>query len=349
MRIRKRKLTRKIWTKSKGEISLNLLEECRDAKRIGISGHVRPDGDCVGACLGLWQYLVKCLPAATVQVFLEKPADIFREIKGFGEIRSDFPEEAEFDVFFALDTSADRLGGAERCFQAAKKTINIDHHISNQGSGQINHIRPEVGSTCEVLYDLMDPQRLDRDLAQALYVGMIHDTGVFQYSNTTPATLEKASRLIGFGFDFPKLILETFYQKTYVQAQVMGRALMESIRFLGGACIVSTIDRKTMEFYNVGPADLDGIVNQLRNIQGIDCAIFMYETGVLEYKVSMRSSEKVNVAEVAAYFGGGGHARAAGCSMTGTFHDCVNNLSLHIEKSLKKWEAEHDERDNRDR
>ena len=104
--------------------------------------------------------------------------------------------------------------------------------------------------------------------------------------------------------------------------------------------------KDSMEFYNVGPKDLDGIVNQLRNIEGIDCAIFMYETGTLEYKVSMRSSEKVNVAEVAAYFGGGGHARAAGCNLTGTFHDCVNNISLHIEKALKKWEAEHDERDN---
>ena len=327
-------------------MNLNLLEECAGAKRIGISGHVRPDGDCLGACLGLWQYLGKCFPAANVQVFLEKPADIFKSMKGFGEIDTDFPEEAAFDVFFALDTSVDRLGDAEKYFKAAGKTINIDHHVSNPGGGHINVVRPDVGSTCEIIYDLIDLGQLDRDMAQVLYVGMIHDTGVFQYSNTTPATLEKAAKLISYGFDFPNLILETFYQKSYVQAQVMGRALMESIRFLQGACIVSAIDKKTMEFYNVGPKDLDGIVNQLRNIEGIDCAIFMYETGTLEYKVSMPSSEKVNVAEVAAYFGGGGHARAAGCNLTGTFHDCVNNISLHIEKALKKWEAEHDERDN---
>ena len=325
---------------------MDLLAECREAKRIGIAGHIRPDGDCLGACLGLWQYLKKCLPEAETKVFLEKPADIFKEIKGFGEIDSDFPEESPFDVFFVLDTSTDRLGGAEKYFKAAAKTINIDHHVSNQGGGQINVIRPQVGSTCELIYDLIDLEQLDKDMAEALYVGIIHDTGVFQYSNTTPETLKKGAKLISYGFDFPNLILETFYQKTYVQAQVMGRALMESIRFLGGRCIVSSIDKKTMDFYNVGPKDLDGIVNQLRNIEGIDCAIFMYETGVLEYKVSMRSSEKVNVAEVAAYFGGGGHQKAAGCNMTGTFHDCVNNLSLHIEKALKKWETEHDERNN---
>jgi len=315
-------------------MSLDLLKECKDAKRIGISGHIRPDGDCVGAVLGLQMYLRKSLPEAEVEVFLEKPADIFREIVGFDEINSEFPEQEPFDVYFALDCGADRLGDAEKYFKAAKKTINIDHHISNPGSGSLNHIKPEVGSTCELIYDLIDLNRLDKELAMALYIGIIHDTGVFQYSNTTPATLEKGAKLIGYGFDFPRLIQETFYQKTYLQTQIMGRALMESIRFMDNTCIVSVVDKKTMEFYDVTSKDLDGIVNQLRNIEGISCAIFMYQTDVLEYKVSMRSDEKVNVAEVASYFGGGGHARAAGCTMRGTFYDCVNNLSLHIAKQL---------------
>ncbi len=313
----------------------DLIKECENAERIGISGHIRPDGDCVGAVLGLWQYLKKCLPDAEVKVFLEKPAEIFSGLKGFGEIISDFPEEKPFDVYFALDCGAERLGGAEKYFRAAAKTINIDHHISNPGTGMINHIRPQVGSTCELIYDLTDRSKLDCDMAMAIYTGIIHDTGVFQYSNTTPETMRKAADLISFGFDFPRLIQETFYMKTYVQAQIMGRALMESIRFLDGRCIVSVVEKKTMDFYNVNAKDMDGIVSQLRNIEGIDCAIFMYQTDVLEYKVSMRSSEKVNVARIASFFGGGGHARAAGCTMKGTFYDCVNNLSLHIEESLK--------------
>ena len=239
-----------------------------------------------------------------------------------------------FDVFFVIDCGADRLGEAEKYFRTADKTINIDHHISNPGSGSVNYIRPQVGSSSELVYDLMEEDKLDRDIAMAVYIGIIHDTGVFQYSNTSPATMEKGAKLIGYGFDFPRLIQETFYQKTYLQAQIMGRALMESIRFLDGCCIVSAIDRKVMDFYHVEPKDLDGIVNQLRNIKGVECAIFMYQSGVLEYKVSLRSSERVNVAKVAAYFGGGGHARAAGCTMKGTFHDCINNLSLHIEREL---------------
>ncbi len=315
-------------------MSLNIVEECSKAGRIGISGHIRPDGDCVGAVLALQQYLRKCLPDAKVKVFLEKPAEIFKELKGFDEICSDFPEEQPFDVFFALDCGAERLGGAEKYFRAAKKRINIDHHVSNPGTGDLNEVRPKVGSVCEVLYDLMDLEMLDEELAKALYIGIIHDTGVFQYSNTTPRTLQKGAKLISYGFDFPRLIQETFYSKTYMQAQIMGRALMESIRFLDGSCIVSAVDKKTMDFYGAEAKDMEGIVNQLRNIKGISCAIFMYQTGTQEYKVSLRSDECVDVARVASFFGGGGHARAAGCTMRGTFHDCVNNLSRYIEKEM---------------
>ena len=319
---------------------MNLLQEVSGAKRIGISGHMRPDGDCVGACLSLWQYLKKNLPDTDVTIYLEKPSEIFKNLTGFDDIVTDFPKEKPFDVYFALDCNEERLGAAGDYFRAAGKRINIDHHVSNEGCGDVNLICPQIGSTCEVLYDLIGEDALDKDIAETLYTGIIHDTGVFQYSNTSPDTMRKGAKLISYGFDFAKLVQETFYQKSYVQAQIMGRALMESIRFMDGKCIVGMVDRKTMEFYQVTPKDLDGIVNQLKNIKGVSCAIFMYQTDVLEYKVSMRSDENVDVSEVAMYFGGGGHVRAAGCTMHGTFHDCVNNLSLHIEKQLLKQESE---------
>ena len=265
---------------------MNLLQEVSGAKRIGIGGHIRPDGDCVGACLSLWQYLKKNLPEAQVKVFLQRPAEIFGRLTGFDEIVDDFPEEESFDIFFVLDCNAERLGEADKYFQSAGKRINIDHHVSNPGCGDVNLVRPEIGSTCEVLYDLME-ESLDRNLAETLYTGIIHDTGVFQYTNTTPETMMKGAKLISYGFDFAGLIEESFYQRTYIQSQIMGRALMESIRFLDGRCIVSVVSRKIMEFYHVQPKDLDGIVNQLRNIKGVNCAIFMYETDVLEYKVSI--------------------------------------------------------------
>lgn len=316
---------------------MDLKMECANAKKIGISAHIRPDGDAVGSSMALYLYLKKLCPEAEVKLFLETPPACFEHLKYVKEIDSEYVFDGIFDVFFALDTSADRLGKAEGFFKNAKKKINIDHHISNKnGCGDVNEVKPDVGSTAEVLYGIFEEAYLDEDIAVALYTGMIHDTGVFQYSNTSPRTLEIAAKLIGFGFNFSKIIEESFYQKTYLQNQILGRALMESLRFMGGRCIVSCVDKKMMDFYNVVPSDLDGIVNQLRNIKGVDCAIFMYETGLMEYKVSMRSNECVDVSKVASFFGGGGHMRAAGCTMKGTVHDVINNLSLHIAEQLKR-------------
>ncbi len=315
---------------------MNLLKECEGAKRIGISGHIRPDGDCVGSCMGLYLYLKKELPEASVQVFLEQPPENLAAVPGFAEINSCFGTQELFDVFFALDVNAERLGGAQTYFETASRKINIDHHISNAaGCGDVNFIDPKASSASELVYRLIPAQRLNRDIAQALYIGIIHDTGVFQYSNTSPETLRAGAELISYGFDFNRLIDETFYEKTYLQTQLLGRALLESIRFMDGMCAVSVVSRKMLDFYEAKPSDLDGIVNQLRNIKGVECAIFLYETGEQEFKVSMRSNGKVDVAAVASMFGGGGHVRAAGCTVKGSSHHVINSLSLHIERQLK--------------
>ena len=283
---------------------MNIYEEVKDAKTIGISGHIRPDGDCVGSCMGLYLYLKKVCPAAAIQVMIERPADVFSCIRGIEEISSDFkPITEKFDV---------------------------------GGSGDVNYVVPTASSASELVYDVIgDKSAIDADIAKALYIGIIHDTGVFQYSNTSPKTMKIAAELISYGFDFPELIDKTFYEKTYVQNQILGRALLESILFMDGKCIVSMIDKKTMAFYNADSHDLEGIVSQLRSTKGVVCAIFMYQTDTLEYKVSLRSNGAVDVAKVASFFGGGGHVRAAGVTMQGTFYDIVNNLSAQIEKQLK--------------
>lgn len=322
---------------------MDIEKICKDAKRIGISGHVRPDGDCVGSCLGLSLYLKKIFPEKEVKVFLEKPPEIFSCIRGYEEIEvlgKETPEEAPFDVYFALDGRKDRLGAAEALFEKAKATVNIDHHVSNAGGcGDYNYVVPEASSTSELVCDLVEDKMLDADIAAALYIGIVHDTGVFRYSCTSPKTLRTAAKLIGLGIDFPRLIEETFFEKTYVQNQIMGRALLESMLFMDGKCIVSYIDRKTMDFYQVTSKDFEGIVSQIKLTKGTECAVFMYEISTMEYKVSLRSTEKVDVAKVAEMFGGGGHARAAGCTMNGTFHDVINNLSLHIEEQLEETGA----------
>lgn len=252
---------------------INLLEECKDAKRIVVSGHIRPDGDCVGSCMAMYLYLKKALADAEVVICLEQPADIFACIKDFDCIDSSFRVQAP-DVFLALDCEKSRLGEAEKLFDNAKKRINIDHHVSNvRGCGDVNYVVPGISSTAELVYELMDKEYLDAEIAKAVYIGIIHDTGIFKYSNTSPKTLRIAAELIEYGFDFPAIIDETFYEKTYVQNQLLGRALLESIVFMHGKCIVSAINQKMLAFYNAQPKDLDGIVNQLRIIKGVELSL----------------------------------------------------------------------------
>ena len=124
-----------------------------------------------------------------------------------------------------------------------------------------------------------------------------------------------------------------------MQNQILGRALLESVTFREGKCIFSVVRRKDMEFYGVESSDLDGIVDQMRVTEGVEVAIFLHETENHVYKVSMRSNNYVDVSKVAAYFGGGGHVRAAGCTMSGSVHDVINNLSGHIDRQMKEYEA----------
>lgn len=177
---------------------MDIFEVVKDATTIGISGHIRPDGDCVGSVMGLYLYLKKACPRAKVEVMLEKPADVFACIKGIEEIHTDYVSDVErYDVFFALDGAKDRLGEAEKFFDGAKKKVNIDHHISNKGCGDVNYIMPKASSTSELIYDVIaDKSLLDTEIAKALYIGIIHDTGVLQYSNTAPSTLKAAAELI---------------------------------------------------------------------------------------------------------------------------------------------------------
>lgn len=315
---------------------MKIIDEIRGAKTIAIGGHIRPDGDCVGSVMGLYLYLKKEMPEAEIDAYLDKPADIFGCIDHIEDIKSEYNTDIIYDVFVALDTTDDRLGGAEPIYHRSHKKINIDHHISNSGCGDVNVVEPDRSSTAELLYELMNPQMIDEEIAKAIYIGIVHDTGVMRYSNTSPRTLQIVAELIKYGFDFPQIIEETFYEKTYLQTQIMGRAILESVRFMDDRCIVSMVSRRMLEFYQVTPKDLDGIVNQLQSVKGVDCAIFMYETGTLEYKVSMRSNGKVDVAAVAMKFGGGGHLRAAGCTMNGTYHDNINNLSIEIAEQLSQ-------------
>jgi bifunctional oligoribonuclease and PAP phosphatase NrnA len=314
----------------------NILEEIKDARTIGIAGHVRPDGDCVGSCLALYYYLKGNLSEdVVIDLYLETIPEKFKIIGDTEFVKQENTEGFLYDLFISLDSgSLDRLGFALEYFDNARRTINIDHHISNLNFANTNHVEDESSSTCEVLFGLFEEDRIDLDIAKALYLGIIHDTGVFKHTNTSEKTMSIAGKLISKGVPFSQMIDETFYLKNYHQNQILGRCLLESMLILHGRCIVSSISKKMLEFYNSSSADLDGIIDQLRITKGVEVAILLYETDFHEYKVSMRANGTVDVRRIAAYFGGGGHIKAAGCTMHGTIHDVVNNLTAHIEHQL---------------
>lgn len=327
--------------KKKGTMQMfNLTAEMQGVQTVAIGGHVRPDGDCVGSCIGLYLYLKKYFPEINVTVYLGDFQDSFKFLQGCDEIVRDCSRDISYDVFIALDCGdKERLGDAAKYFETAGKTICVDHHISNQSFAMVNYIEPEASSTSELVYTLLEEEKVTKEMAEALYMGIAHDTGVFQYSCTSSRTMRIAGKLMEKGIDFSRIVDETYYVKTYVQNQILGRALLESIVMLDGKIIFSAIKQKDMKFYGVEPKDLDGIVQQLRNTRGVEAAIFLYETGPQEFKVSMRSNGKIDVSSIACYFGGGGHVKAAGCTMMGSVYDVVNNLVKHMDKQLKQVEA----------
>lgn len=321
---------------------MSILDQKLDgARQVAVIGHIRPDGDCIGSCLGAWNYLKAAYPQTEAQVFLESIPEKFGYLKGAEMVRTDFPQDVVYDLCICLDCSdKERLGEGQGIFNLAKDTLCIDHHITNTGYAADNVVEAKASSSCEVLYGLLDEEKIGKETAECLYTGIIHDTGVFKYSSTSAKTMAIAGRLMEKGIDFSTIIDRSFYEKTYLQNQILGRALFESVAFLGGKCIFSVVRLKDMRFYGVSSHDLDGIVEQMRVTRGVECAIFLYEIEPQMFKVSLRSKNVLDVSEIASYFGGGGHVRAAGCTMSGSIYDVINNLSGHIEKQLKELEAE---------
>ena len=306
------------------------------AKTVAIGGHVRPDGDCVGSCMGVYQYIKTWYPDIQVDVYLEDIPESFKKlILVSNEIRGEVEEVKAYDLFIVLDCGdAARLGFSGVLFENARHTLCVDHHVSNMAFAEENHIVPDASSTSELIYHLLPYDRITVEIAECLYLGIVHDTGVFQYSSTAPETMEAAANLMRKGIRANEIIDKTFYEKTYAQNQILGRALLESSLLLDGKCIYTCLTKQIMDFHGVKPKDLEGIVSQLRVTEGVEVAIFLYQTDNEEFKVSLRASGDVDVSKVAGCFGGGGHKKAAGVTMKGTADEIVTLLTKEIAVQL---------------
>lgn len=315
---------------------MTLEEQLEGVRSVAIAGHVRPDGDCAGSTLAVYNYIKTYMPDIRVKLMLEPIPNIFKFLQNAEEIDSTYTSQEVYDLFISLDCGdTGRLGKAAPYFEAAKRTFCIDHHVSNQSFADVNYIYPDASSTCELVFELMDEAKITREIAECLYVGMVHDTGVFQYSCTSSKTMNIAGRLMDKGIAFSEIVDQTYYQKTYEQNRIMGKALKDSVLYLDGRCIASVVTAADMEEYHVLPKHLDGIVQQLRTTKGVDTSIFIYENEDGTYKVSMRSGGAVDVAALLMQYGGGGHVRAAGATMQEPPEKLIPMLVAEVEKQLQ--------------
>ena len=312
----------------------------KEAKTVAIFGHVRPDGDCVGSTTGIYNYIQDNYPSIHADLYLENFPESYKILRGASDAKPLYTSESNaglpYDLVFLMDTpSFERVGanGAE-CLQTAKKSINIDHHISNPlNLCTLNLVEPEASSASEVLYVNLDKEKVSREAANSLYLGIVHDTGAFKFSCTGKRTMQVVGDLIEKGIDFAKIVNETYYTRTYKQTLVTGFVMENSKLGLGGKVVYAHITPEDMQRFDVTPVELSNVIDTIREVGGTEVALFLYPVNG-KYKISLRSNYIVDVNAIAREFGGGGHTRAAGGDTNDTPEVAIEKILGLIEKQL---------------
>ena len=312
----------------------------KEAKTVAIFGHVRPDGDCVGSTTGIYNYIKDNYPNIHADLYLENFPESYKILHGASDAKPLYTAESNdgtpYDLVFLMDTpSFERVGanGAE-CIRSAKKTINIDHHISNPlNLCTLNLVEPKASSASEVLYVNLDKSKVSRETANSLYLGIVHDTGAFKFSCTGKRTMQVVGDLIEKGIDFAKIVNETYYTRTYKQTLVTGFVMENCKLGLGGKVVYAHITPEDMQRFDVTPVELSNVIDTIREVGGTEVALFLYPVNG-KYKISLRSNYIVDVNAIAREFGGGGHTRAAGGDTNDTPEMAIEKILELIEKQL---------------
>jgi phosphoesterase RecJ-like protein len=311
----------------------------REHQRFATLGHVRPDGDALGSQLALalsLQQLGKNVRVWNEDGMLEKYSFLPR-----AELLTKPPATAEdFDVAIALDTAIqNRLGTTVAAVGSAKIWINIDHHPSNPGYGDLVIVDPSAPATGEIIFNLIKSQGfpLDHDIAENLYAAISTDTGSFQYSKTSARTFEIAAELVRVGgLDVGK-ISQQLYENYPRRRLELLRELLRTTRFTAGdRAVSSSLSLKTAAELGVLPEDNEGLIDHLRAVRGVIVAVFFEELVEGKVRVSMRSKdEAVDVCAICQKFGGGGHTLAAGARIRGSLAEVEKKVLEEVREVLK--------------
>lgn len=299
---------------------------------IALGCHVNPDGDAIGSTLGL--ALCLSLMGKKPIVLIEDYSEKYSFIKGGEFIFKGNYDELSPELFISLDCgSSDRLGAAEAVFKRAKETIAVDHHVSNTQFANYNIVYLDSSSTCEVVYEIIKNFCVvNKNIAEALYTGIITDTSGFKHKSTSPRTLEVAAQLIRFDIDFSEIQTKVLYSHTKEETEVFLKAV-ERYKMEDKICYSYLSKEEILNECKADYKDLDGIVEYLLNFEGVEVSIFVYEKPDGSKKISMRS-KKADVSKIAVKYNGGGHKLAAGATMNTSVEEAIQTIINEIKNEL---------------
>ena len=305
----------------------------QEAQNIVITAHVNPDGDAIGSSLGVMHYLRDLGKQVRVVIDDDIPRN-FAFLNACDIIEkptvAETGEKEPIDLLLILDTSIDRIGDVMEAFLPTR-ILNIDHHVTNSLACPAVYLDADSAATAEIIYQLLQEMnaKITKDIAMAVYTGLATDTGFFRFPNTTPFTMRAAADLLERGAE-PGIISEAVEAKPFVRVIGMAKALEGAELLFGGKLAGIFLDRAAAESLD----STEGLIDSLRVIEGTDVSVLLKwkEDGV--FRVSMRS-KKTNVSKVAAAFSGGGHERAAGCTLKMNFIEAKRTILEALEKAME--------------
>lgn len=311
-----------------------IYKEIKKANKIVLLVHENPDGDAIGS--GLAMYLALKKLEKDVELIIPKYPRVFSKMPRIEEVKEE-GSYSKYDLAISLDCATKKLlNGWANYFEEADERIVIDHHSSNEMFGDINFVEPTSPACCQTLYQMFKYYdfEIDNEIGNCLMAGIITDTGGFQYSGVTRETFEIASDLIELGVNIPKLYKQLLSTNTKTSFQLRKLA-MDRMEFLEDGKVTFTyITIEDEEKINAENGDYEGIVNEGRNIEGVEVSIFLHEQSD-GFKASLRANEYVNVSDVCLMFGGGGHPRAAGAKFQGEPQEIKEKLLNEVKRQLK--------------
>lgn len=308
----------------------------RERDNFLILTHVNPDGDTLGSGFALARALRLMGKSANVINSEELP---LRYLFLFESYK---PQDFEPLTIIAVDIADVQLLGDKLSVYKDSVDLCIDHHISNTFYAAQTLLDSKAAATCEVVYGLIHELgvEIDNNIAKCLYTGIATDTGCFKYGNTTVRTHEIAASLISHKIDFAMINHLMFDLKTKNRL-IAEKKIIDSMEFfLKDMCCMVILTKNLMDDAGVSEEEFDGLSNLPRQVEGVHVGITIKERDENYYKISMRSSDIVNVSEVCQTLGGGGHARAAGCQISATLEDTKKIVLAAVEKALSPYLSE---------